>query len=146
MVRTAPINNRHEFGNNYASGLDTTIAADVQGPVLLSLGEIEKLPWIGIGFPMGSVSIILLVGVAYGLFNIKILYIASIVLFEVGSAVCGAAPNMNAMICGRIIAGMGGAGIYLGYVCSEHSLGSTNRHQGTHLHFYFHKSQRTPSV
>ena len=67
---------------------------------------------------MGSVYVILLIGVANGLFNIKILYIAGIVVFEVGSAICGAAPNMNAMICGRIIAGMGGAGIYMGYVSS----------------------------
>ena len=43
-------------------GLDTTIAADVQGPILEAFGDIEKLSWVGIGFPMGSVSIVLLVG------------------------------------------------------------------------------------
>ena len=40
--------------------------------------------------------------------------IGSIVVFEIGSAICGAAPNMNAMIVGRVIAGMGGAGMYMG--------------------------------
>lgn len=98
------------------TGLDTTIAADVQGSILLSLGELEKLPWVGIGFPMGSVSVILLLGVANCLFDIKVLYIGSTLLFAIGSAICGAAPNMNAMICGRIIAGMGGAGRYIGFV------------------------------
>lgn len=97
-------------------GLDTTISASVQGPILSALGEIEKLAWVGIGFPMGSVSIILLVGWCYAVFEIKYLMIGSIVTFEAGSALCGAAPNMNAMIVGRIIAGMGGAGMYLGYV------------------------------
>lgn len=97
------------------SGLDTTIAADVQGPILVSLGELEKLPWIGIGFPMGSVSVILLVGCLNSLFNIKYLLNAGFIIFEIGSAVCGSAPNMNAMICGRIIAGMGGAAMYLGW-------------------------------
>ena len=63
---------------------------------------------------MGSVAVILLVGVANGMFDIKWLIIASITVFEIGSAVCGAAPNMNAMICGRIIAGMGGSGMYIG--------------------------------
>lgn len=96
------------------SGLDTTIAADVQASVLASLGEIEKLAWVGIGFPMGSVATILLIGTCYGLFEIKYLFIASVVLFEVGSAICGAAPNMNAMIVGRVVAGIGGAGMYLG--------------------------------
>lgn len=28
-------------------------------------------------------------------------------LFEVGSAICGAAPNMNAFIIGRAVAGLG---------------------------------------
>lgn len=44
----------------------------------------------------------------------KIIFIASIVIFEVGSTVCGAAPTMNALIVGRVIAGIGGAGLYIG--------------------------------
>lgn len=45
----------------------------------------------------------------------KRLFIASIVLFEAGSALCGAAPTMNALIVGRVIAGVGGSGVYIGY-------------------------------
>ena len=95
-------------------GLDTTIAADVQASVYEDLGEIQKLPWVGIGFPMGSVAVILLVGKLYGTFEIKWLIIASIVTFEAGSALCGAAPTSNALIVGRVIAGIGGAGMYIG--------------------------------
>jgi hypothetical protein len=40
--------------------------------------------------------------------------IGSVLLFEIGSAVCGAAPTMNAMIVGRVIAGSGDEGMYLG--------------------------------
>lgn len=40
-------------------GLDTTIAADVQGTVLQRFGQPEKLAWIGVGFPLGSIAIIL---------------------------------------------------------------------------------------
>lgn len=36
-------------------------------------------------------------------------------MFSAGSALCGAAPNMNALIVGRVWAGAGGAGMYLGY-------------------------------
>ena len=60
---------------------------------------------------MASVAVILLVGACYGLFEIKYLMISSIVLFEAGSALCGAAPNMNAMIVGRVLGGIGGAGV-----------------------------------
>jgi MFS family permease len=97
-------------------GLDTTIAADVQGPVYESLGEIQNLPWVGLGFPMASVATILLIGRSYGLFQIKTLMLMSIFIFEIGSALCGASPNMTALILGRVIAGIGGAGMYLGYV------------------------------
>ncbi|KAK7398680.1 hypothetical protein QQX98_011951 [Neonectria punicea] len=95
-------------------GLDTTIAADVQGPVYESLGDIENLSWIGLGFPMASVAVILLLGRLYGLFDIKPLILSSIVIFEAGSALCGAAPTSAALIIGRVIAGVGGAGMYLG--------------------------------
>jgi MFS family permease len=95
-------------------GLDTTIAADVQGAVLEAFGHVEQLAWIGAGFPLGSVSVILLNGVLYTSFNMKWVYITALVLFEIGSALCGAAPNMAALIVGRVIAGAGGGGIFMG--------------------------------
>jgi len=96
------------------TGLDTTIAADVQTAVYETFGNIEDLAWVGLGFPLGSIAAILLVGRLYGLFNIKYMINTSIFIFEVGSALCGAAPNMNALIVGRVIAGLGGCGMYLG--------------------------------
>lgn len=63
---------------------------------------------------MASVAAILPFGRAYALFNIKVLLLSSIVVFEAGSALCGAAPTSDALIIGRVIAGVGGAGMYLG--------------------------------
>lgn len=42
------------------------------------------------------------------------LFISSVVLLEVGSALCGASPSLDALIVGRAICGVGGMGIYLG--------------------------------
>lgn len=95
-------------------GLDTTIAADVQGSVVEAFGHVEQLAWIGAGFPLGSVSVILLYGVLYTTFNMKWVFVVSMVLFEVGSALCGAAPTMTALIVGRVIAGSGGSGVFMG--------------------------------
>lgn len=95
-------------------GLDATISADVQGPILESLGDISMLPWVGTGFLLGSVAMISLLGSLYTKVEVKWLYLGSIVAFEIGSAICGAAPNMTAMAVGRVVAGMGGAGMYLG--------------------------------
>ena len=50
----------------------------------------------------------------YSQINAKWVYIICVTLFEVGSAVCGAAPTMTALIVGRCICGIGGAGMYTG--------------------------------
>ena len=76
-------------------GLDTTIAADVQASVIDTFGSVEQLTWLGSGFPLGSVAVILLIGSLYAKFDQKWVYIGSIILFEVGSALCGAAPSMT---------------------------------------------------
>ena len=95
-------------------GLDTTIAADVQGAVVEAFGSVQQLTWLGAGFPLGSVAVILPYGKLFTTFNMKWLYIGGIVLFQAGSALCGAAPNMAALIVGRVLAGAGGTGMYLG--------------------------------
>ncbi|KAH8675589.1 MFS drug efflux transporter [Xylariales sp. PMI_506] len=95
-------------------GLDTTIAADVQAAVVETFGEVSQLAWVGAGFPLGSVAVILPYGALFATFNMKWLYVSGVVFFQAGSALCGAAPSMNALIVGRVLAGLGGTGMYLG--------------------------------
>jgi hypothetical protein len=61
-------------------GLDATIAADLQGSVVETFGQIEQLAWIGAGFPLGSISVILLNAVLYETFDMKWVYALSMVL------------------------------------------------------------------
>lgn len=102
------------YSTAFLYGLDSTISAAVQGPVLASLGNLNLLPWIGTGFMLGSVATISLFGSLYNKIEVKWLYLGSILTFEIGSAICGASPNMTAMAVGRVVAGIGGSGIYLG--------------------------------
>jgi hypothetical protein len=102
------------FSANLLYGLDTTIAADIQAPVAETFGDISKLGWLGIGFTLGSVVFILPLGKAYAVFDTKWLFIGCLTMFAAGSALCGGAPSMNAIVVGRIWAGAGGAGMYLG--------------------------------
>ncbi|KAL1616726.1 hypothetical protein SLS56_011292 [Neofusicoccum ribis] len=53
-------------------------------------------------------------GQVYGQFNAKYVFITCIVIFEAGSALCGGAPNIDALIAGRAICGVGGSGMYAG--------------------------------
>jgi MFS family permease len=50
----------------------------------------------------------------YTFFSIKYVYLTAIFIFEVGSAVCGAAPTSEALIVGRAVSGVGSAGIFSG--------------------------------
>lgn len=53
-------------------------------------------------------------GKAFKYFPIKTVFILSILVFEVGSLICGVAPNSNAFIAGRAITGAGVAGTFSG--------------------------------
>lgn len=50
----------------------------------------------------------------YTFYSTKTVFVLAIVIFEVGSALCGGAPSSNAFIVGRAIAGVGSAGIFSG--------------------------------
>lgn len=53
-------------------------------------------------------------GKLYTFFSIKWVYLSAILIFEIGSVVCGAAPNSVALIIGRAVAGIGAAGVFSG--------------------------------
>ncbi|KAI5860473.1 MFS general substrate transporter [Durotheca rogersii] len=102
------------FSANILFGLDNTIAADIQGAVAETYHNTEQMGWLGVGFALGSAAGILPLGKAYGIFDNKWVFISCLLNFAAASALCGGAPNMNAMIVGRVWAGFGGAGMYLG--------------------------------
>lgn len=53
-------------------------------------------------------------GKAYKFFPSKPVYLLSILIFEIGSLICAVAPTSAALIIGRAIAGVGGAGVTSG--------------------------------
>ncbi|KAI9170612.1 major facilitator superfamily permease [Paramyrothecium foliicola] len=94
--------------------LDTTVVADIQPEIISSLGEFQKFPWLVTAYALPACALVLIQSKLYGLFDIKWLYFGYVVCFEIGSAISGAAPTMNSLIVGRMIAGIGGCGIYVG--------------------------------
>ncbi|KAL4789636.1 major facilitator superfamily domain-containing protein [Aspergillus venezuelensis] len=94
--------------------LDNTVVADIQPVIIESLGELDKLTWLSVAFLLGATATNLIWGKVYGHFNAKWTYLLNVFVFEVGSAICGAAPSMNVMIVGRALCGVAGAGLYVG--------------------------------
>ncbi|GFF50623.1 putative HC-toxin efflux carrier TOXA [Aspergillus udagawae] len=102
------------YSSQFLFALDNTIVANVQPVIVSDFKSVEKLPWISVAFLIGAAGTNLIWGKVFGQFNAKWTYILSVFVFEVGSAVCGAAPNMNALIIGRAICGVSGSGMYVG--------------------------------
>lgn len=94
--------------------LDTTVVADIQPDIIASLGDFQKFPWLATAYALPSTALVLIQSKMYGVFDIKWLYFGYVVCFEIGSAISGAAPTMDSLIVGRMIAGIGGCGIYVG--------------------------------
>ncbi|KAI2617413.1 major facilitator superfamily transporter [Hypoxylon sp. NC1633] len=94
--------------------LDGTITADLIPAIVNDFGSVSKLPWLSVGFMAGAFVAILPVGKIYGKYNAKWVYTTSIIIFLAASAVCGAAPNMNAIIVGRVLLGVSGSAVYCG--------------------------------
>ena len=62
-------------------------------------------------------------GRIFMLFNIKWSYLVALCMFELGSLICGVAPNSVCLIVGRAIAGLGSAGILTGsFVVVSHAV------------------------
>jgi MFS family permease len=102
------------YSSTFLYALDNTIVANIQPAIVNSLNGVDKIAWVGVAFVMASSATLLTILQLFSQFNIKWLYIASIAIFEIGSAMCGAAPTMNILIGGRIVCGIGGVGQYIG--------------------------------
>ncbi|EAW13722.1 putative MFS drug efflux transporter [Aspergillus clavatus NRRL 1] len=94
--------------------LDNTIVANIQPAIVEQYQEAQKISWLSVAFPLCSSALVLPWSKAYATYNAKWLYIGCVVLFMAGSALCGAAPDMDSMIVGRAMAGAGGSGMYFG--------------------------------
>jgi MFS family permease len=94
--------------------LDNTITADLVPAIVNDFGSVPLLPWLSVGFMAGGVVVLLPIGKLYSKYNAKWLYIINVIIFLAASALCGAAPTMNAMIVGRVFLGIAGNSMYCG--------------------------------
>ncbi|EED11960.1 efflux pump antibiotic resistance protein, putative [Talaromyces stipitatus ATCC 10500] len=90
--------------------------ANVRPNIIATFDRIDMLPWLSISYPMGEVGFNPLWGNLNKSFNSKFLYLAAILIFEIGSVVVGSARSIQSIIVGRAIAGLGGSGIYVGTI------------------------------
>ncbi|KAF0329651.1 major facilitator superfamily transporter [Colletotrichum asianum] len=91
--------------------MDRLIIATAIPQITDDFHSVTDIGWYGSAYLLTSCAFQLLFGKLYAFFDIKTVFTITVVIFEVGSAICGSAPNSVAFIFGRAIAGVGGAGI-----------------------------------
>ncbi|KAL2391895.1 MFS-type efflux pump MFS1 [Exophiala dermatitidis] len=94
--------------------LDNTILSTAIPRIVDEFKALDRVSWYGSAYLLTNCSFQLVFGAMYSSFSIKGVLLSAILIFEVGSAVCGSAQGSVALIVGRAIAGVGAAGIFQG--------------------------------
>lgn len=93
---------------------DNTIIATAIPKITDQFKALNDVGWYGSAYLLTTCATQLIYGKLYTFYSIKWVYLIALFIFEVGSLICGVAPNSMALIIGRAIAGVGAAGIFSG--------------------------------
>lgn len=96
--------------------LDRTILATAVPRITDRFHSIDDIGWYASSYMLTACGFILLYGRIYTFYSTKWVFLSGIFLFEVGSALSGAAPSSTALIIGRAIAGFGSSGVFTGAI------------------------------
>ncbi|KAI0890175.1 MFS general substrate transporter [Annulohypoxylon maeteangense] len=94
--------------------LDRTIIGTAIPQITQDFHSLGDIGWYGSAYQLTTAASQLVFGRIYKFYEVKRVFLIAVALFEIGSVICGAAPNSIAFILGRAIAGLGGAGIFSG--------------------------------
>ena len=93
------------------AALDQTIVSTALPTIVGELGGLNNLSWVVTAYLLSSTIVVPLYGKFGDLFGRKIVLQTAIVVFLVGSALCGVAQDMTQLIVLRALQGLGGGGL-----------------------------------
>jgi EmrB/QacA subfamily drug resistance transporter len=93
------------------AALDSTIVATALPTIVGELGGLEHLAWVVTAYLLAQTVVTPLYGKLGDLYGRKIVLQSAIVLFLLGSALCGLATGMMGLIVFRAVQGLGGGGL-----------------------------------
>src|SRR4051794_31879778 len=94
------------------AALDQTIVATALPRVVSELGGITQYSWVFTAYLLASTVTVPLYGKLGDVYGRKPLFIIAIVIFLIGSALCGAAQNMTELVVFRGVQGVGAGGLF----------------------------------
>ncbi|KAI0341662.1 MFS general substrate transporter [Trametopsis cervina] len=95
----------------FLAALDQTIVATALPTIVHDLGGGKEYSWVGSAYLLAAASLGTVYGKASDIVGRKPILYASIIIFLIGSALCGAAQNMIWLVVCRAVQGIGGGGI-----------------------------------
>ncbi|MER5598060.1 MFS transporter [Streptomyces sp. NPDC002265] len=95
----------------FLAALDQTIVSTALPTIVSDLGGLEHLSWVVTAYLLASTAATPLWGKLGDQYGRKRLFQSAIVIFLVGSALCGMAQNMAELIGFRALQGLGGGGL-----------------------------------
>ncbi|KAG0281873.1 hypothetical protein BGZ95_007931 [Linnemannia exigua] len=95
----------------FLSSLDQTIVSVCTTKIANEFKALNDVPWVGTAYLLTSTAFQPLYGRFSDIFGRKATFLFAIVVFLVGSALCGASQNMTMMIVSRGLSGIGAGGI-----------------------------------
>src|SRR6186713_3182552 len=98
----------------FLASLDQTIVATALPTIVGDLGGLEHLSWVVTAYLLAQTVVTPLYGKLGDLFGRKRVLQAAIVVFLIGSVLCGLARTMPELIGFRAIQGLGGGGLMVG--------------------------------
>src|SRR5438034_8758972 len=94
--------------------LDNMIVGTAMPRIVGELGGLAHLSWVVTAYVLGTTVSTPIWGKLGDLYGRKGIFLGSIVLFLVGSALSGAAQSMNQLIASRALQGLGAGGLIVG--------------------------------
>jgi EmrB/QacA subfamily drug resistance transporter len=93
------------------ASLDQTIVSTALPTIVREIGGLSHLSWIVTAYLLATTIVVPLYGKLGDLFGRRIVLQVAVIIFLVGSALCGAAQNLPELIAFRILQGLGGGGL-----------------------------------
>src|ERR1043165_834243 len=93
------------------ASLDQTIVSTALPTIVGDLGGLEHISWVVTAYLLAITAVTPLYGKLGDLYGRKIVLQGALVIFLIGSALCGMAQGMTELIAFRAIQGLGGGGL-----------------------------------
>ena len=97
----------------FVSTLSETVTATALPTIVGDLGGVDHMQWVTTAYILASTIMMPVYGKLGDLFGRKHLFVVVLSVFIAGSAICGFAPNMDGLIAGRAVEGLGGGGLII---------------------------------